>query len=91
MPATRETLSLFGVKVITHRDCPAMGYFWQSTLSPDWSGPCDTAEQAEQAAMRDVLFYARVGKAYAWDGADEADALLPRFTCTGAQAVGATP
>ena len=79
MPATRNTLALFEINVTPHSHGPAMGYFWQSTISPDWSGPCDTAAQAEQAALRDVLYYARVGKAYASEGAQEADALLPHF------------
>jgi hypothetical protein len=76
----QELLSLIGIEVIPHNDGPTYGYFWRSAVYRDWSGPHDTAEEAQRAALRDLLRFARIGYAYELGGDEEASALIPRFS-----------
>lgn len=76
----QDILAQLGVEVITYEHGLAYGYFWRNAVSPDWSGPCDTSKEPQRAAIRDLLYFARIGRAYELDGSEVADALLPTST-----------
>jgi hypothetical protein len=74
-----ELLAALEIKVASHTSGPEYGYFWCNAVSPDWNGPEDSPEDAQRAALRNLLSYARLGKVFEWEGAEAADVLLPKF------------
>ena len=67
---------LLGIKVQRHSEGPQFGYFWCNAVTPKWSGPEGTRDDAFRAAAVNLLYFARIGSTFYTDGADAAQKLV---------------